>query len=64
MDPGFLLQSSLSSSSSSLLLSLSEQHTAPRLLANLSDLLPLCCIPLHSAFSPALLEGELLIYLH
>lgn len=57
--PGSCCRALSSSSSNSLLLSLSEQYTAPGLLANLSDLLPLCCIPLHLALSPVLLEDRL-----
>ena len=55
---------SSSSSSSSLLLSLSEQHTALGCLLIQVISSPLCCIPLHSALSPVLLEEEQLIYLH
>lgn len=46
-----------------LLLSLRATHCA-RLRVNLSDVLPVCCIPLHSALSPVLLEEEQVIYLY
>lgn len=50
-------------SSSPLLPSLRAPHCA-RLRVNGSDLLPVRFIPLHSAFSPVLLEEVQLIYLH